>query len=633
MTEKEYEISIDPRILELLGPNLYTNIYYILAELIANAYDANASNVYIIKDSEGNIIVEDDGHGMSYRKGVQDFLNVARESRTDEESSFVNGSRKQRKKMGRKGVGKLAALSISKDVEVKTIKDGDKSGFILSRNVGKDRKLKAINEDDIFFEKIKEHGTSIVMRNPSYDIHKTLKAAKRNLLKIFPLVDDNFKIHIQIDKNMESISSPEFETVKELGALITLGKDFEHLHEHFDSKIPNIDNELNLKQLQESRDSYSTTIFLRNKLGEMCEYTLEIRGWVGARRNVSRTQHYRTEFSDNYISLLSNKKLGEFNILPTLDSHETLSVYYVGQLHIDLFEETSLPDMALSNRQGYKDDDERYIVVMNYIKNELLPNLNRLRLKYSKFKKSKAQEEENENKKRKEKQLREQIDSFKDSVASTIGKKLNSKKIDNKEEVIRVAKRAVNQSMPNLNLKSTVENNKKKLLISQTKKNKNVSDLIYEMLIFSGMPAEAILYSNSNNDQSSLPNKVDIFEYLRDFFVESYSTQKIYVVYVTSEQMKDSWGVLSEVGAGWITKSEHDIFNINGFTPTKPLNTNETWANIEFDEQEKIIKLDKINLNVVVNKLIDICNELDYKSATKEDIAAELYKRVELIEY
>lgn len=26
---KEYKIHIDPRILELLGPNLYTNIYYV----------------------------------------------------------------------------------------------------------------------------------------------------------------------------------------------------------------------------------------------------------------------------------------------------------------------------------------------------------------------------------------------------------------------------------------------------------------------------------------------------------------------------------------------------------------------------------------------------------------------------
>lgn len=45
---KEYKISVNPRILELLGPNLYTNIYYVLAELIANAYDADANNVYII---------------------------------------------------------------------------------------------------------------------------------------------------------------------------------------------------------------------------------------------------------------------------------------------------------------------------------------------------------------------------------------------------------------------------------------------------------------------------------------------------------------------------------------------------------------------------------------------------------
>lgn len=46
---KEYQLNVDPRILELLGPNLYTNIYYVLAELVANAYDADAHNVYITR--------------------------------------------------------------------------------------------------------------------------------------------------------------------------------------------------------------------------------------------------------------------------------------------------------------------------------------------------------------------------------------------------------------------------------------------------------------------------------------------------------------------------------------------------------------------------------------------------------
>lgn len=48
MKEKEYIIEIDSRIFELLGPNTYTSIYNVLAGLIANAYDADAHNVYII---------------------------------------------------------------------------------------------------------------------------------------------------------------------------------------------------------------------------------------------------------------------------------------------------------------------------------------------------------------------------------------------------------------------------------------------------------------------------------------------------------------------------------------------------------------------------------------------------------
>ena len=52
MDENKYELDIDVRILELLGPNLYTNIYYVLAELIANAYDADAHNVYIFSDDK-----------------------------------------------------------------------------------------------------------------------------------------------------------------------------------------------------------------------------------------------------------------------------------------------------------------------------------------------------------------------------------------------------------------------------------------------------------------------------------------------------------------------------------------------------------------------------------------------------
>lgn len=193
MSKKEYKLNIGPRILDLLGPSLYTNIYYIIAELIANAYDADAHNVYII-DNEDNITVEDDGKGMSYVEGdIEKYLNVARISRDSEEDAETALGRK---KMGRKGVGKLAALSVSENVLVKTIVDDEKSGFILSRSVKDDRLLQALNESEIIFEKIGQHGTSIVMMNPQYKLHATIKAIKRNFLKLFPVVSEDFRIHI-----------------------------------------------------------------------------------------------------------------------------------------------------------------------------------------------------------------------------------------------------------------------------------------------------------------------------------------------------------------------------------------------------------------------------------------------------
>lgn len=202
--DKEYKINIDPRILELLGPSLYTNIYYVLAELIANAYDADAHNVYIISN-KNDITVEDDGKGMSYIDGdVQKYLNVASISRNTEEESETA---LKRKKIGRKGVGKLAALSVSENVLIKTVSNMEKSGFILSRSIGSDNRLVPLSDDEISFEKVDGNGTAIVMQKPQYTLHSSLKAIKRNLLKIFPLVDEDFVIHIIRGTETETICS------------------------------------------------------------------------------------------------------------------------------------------------------------------------------------------------------------------------------------------------------------------------------------------------------------------------------------------------------------------------------------------------------------------------------------------
>lgn len=365
--DKEYKINIDPRILELLGPSLYTNIYYVLAELIANAYDADAHNVYIISN-KNDITVEDDGKGMSYIDGdVQKYLNVAAISRNTEEESKTA---LKRKKMGRKGVGKLAALSVSENVLIKTVSNMEKSGFILSRNIGSDNLLVPLSDDEISFEKVDGNGTAIVMQKPQYTLHSSLKAIKRNLLKIFPLVDEDFVIHIIRGNETETISSFDKEMISELSTLITLGDEFKYLSDYFNTPFVNKKDEL-LK----NKSLASTPVRMKDRNGEEHLYNVEIKGWVGTYKSTRGRKAEMADFPDNFISLYANHKMGEFNILPIVGQNKLSEVYVVGQLHIDIFELTELPDMALSNRQGYKTDDPRYQAVLEYVRNTLLPDI------------------------------------------------------------------------------------------------------------------------------------------------------------------------------------------------------------------------------------------------------------------
>ncbi|EAC4034371.1 ATP-binding protein, partial [Listeria monocytogenes] len=244
MSEKEYNLDIDPRILELLGPHLYTNIYYILGELIANAYDADAKNVYVIDriDEENKLIVEDDGSGMSYEnKDVKNFLSVAKESRTNAINSYTKLN--NRRKMGRKGVGKLASLSVSENVNIKTIKDGEKSGFVLSRKVI-NKKLEAINEDTISFIKIKNHGTAIEMTNPTYKLPVHLSTMANNLLKIFPLVDETFRIHLIRGDKHEILEESQSALVRKMAVLTTLGEDYKKMNEFYNCDFKEQKNSL-----------------------------------------------------------------------------------------------------------------------------------------------------------------------------------------------------------------------------------------------------------------------------------------------------------------------------------------------------------------------------------------------------
>jgi hypothetical protein len=613
-SERKYELQLDPKILRLLGPNLYTNIYYVLAELIANAYDADARNVYIITKSN-SIIVEDDGIGMSY-EDTKIYLNVAAETRTTEVDSYTE---KGRRKIGRKGVGKLAALSVSENIWVQTVKDGEKLGFIFTMYVRDDRTLDPLNEEVIHFEKIKKHGTSIIMKKPHYGLNKSFETIKKNLLKIFPLVDKDFKIHIIQNDKEEIIESFDREMIKQLGGLIIIGNDFKYLADFFNNDYPD-----KKKNLLEVRKKEIIPVVIKNKTGEKKNYDLIIEGWIGVYRTTRGRRAMHGDFPDNFISLLSNSKIGEYNILSTVGKNKLQEVYVVGQLHVDLFEETELPDMALSNRQGYKTDDPRYQKVISFVSKKLLPDIVEIRTVYANYHKEKREKEKLKNQKENEEKLRKFIEKYKEKTSINATNKI-ARAIDEKDrntlvEVKKIIKEEMNAILPVVGIKSKVDIQKKRILICHTKKDKDLSDIIYYLLLFNGVPSEDIIYTNCDDQASRIPEGMEVYDYLRDFFVESYSTEKIYVIYVTSFEMANSWGAVTEVGAGWITQVDHKVFNINGSTnyiPVKPLNTNVDWhTSIRTDRG---ISMTNVECDKFALKIENICDKIGYKKRTRKD--------------
>jgi len=608
---KEYQLSVDPRILELLGPNLYTNIYYVLAELIANAYDADAQNVYIIANKD-DIRVEDDGHGMSYDAGeIGDYLNVAKVSREREDDSFTRS--RTRRKMGRKGVGKLAALSVSENVDVMTVAKGEKSGFVLSRRPEEDNKLKAIADEEINFEYIEDHGSAIVMRFPQYRLHKTLTAVKRNLLKIFPLINADFRIHIFRDDKSEIIDDFDKNIMGDLCALITLGEEFRSLCELVPDLYPD-----KRSVLVEAKETPSTPLSMKDNQGVEHEYSLRINGWIGTYKSTRGRKAEMTDFPDNFISLFANKKMGEFNILPVVGQNKLNEVYVVGQLHVDLFELSELPDMALSNRQGYKSDDPRYVVVLDYVRRELLAEILRKRELFTDIGKAKKKKKKAKLQRQDEERLKQAINEFRVNTSKSAARSIVGLAAGLSEEAVEsVVSKSINANSPDLGLKAIVDSQKKKIFISQTLSAKPFSDIVYQMLLYNNISGDDILYTNCDDEVCREPEGRNLYDYLRDFFVDSYSNQKLFVLFVTSENTKLSWGAITEVGAAWITQIDHKIFNIHPFRPEHPLNDETRWQTTHRDDSGDL-SMTRLNADILCQKIEAVCDVLGYVKKTRD---------------
>ena len=138
MSERAYTMTVAGQLFRHLGLQMYSGAVPAIAELISNAYDAMARNVWIkiptgrpLQEND-EVAVTDDGHGMTFDDCNGHYLHVGRNRRGSQAGRTAPyNDLEPRRVQGRKGIGKLAAFGIADRIGVRTIKDREVAHFAL----------------------------------------------------------------------------------------------------------------------------------------------------------------------------------------------------------------------------------------------------------------------------------------------------------------------------------------------------------------------------------------------------------------------------------------------------------------------------------------------------------------------
>lgn len=192
---RELQFTFDMNTINHLGVKLYSTIPPMLAELVANAWDADAHNVWIsLSDQDKAITVRDDGSGMSFDDLNDKFLKVGRNRRIElNEDKTPEG----RPVLGKKGLGKLSMFGIGRDITVTSVRDDKITSFRMNYDEIKEQgnkyrptMLKAEEDTD------QHSGTVIIIDKISRKSNFDIENIENGLRSRFHIFSDDFVVHI-----------------------------------------------------------------------------------------------------------------------------------------------------------------------------------------------------------------------------------------------------------------------------------------------------------------------------------------------------------------------------------------------------------------------------------------------------
>lgn len=603
MSESIYRITIDRQVIKLLGEHLYGDTPSVINELIANAYDARAKNVWItIKTSSPyEIKIQDDGIGMTVDDINNYFLNIGYNRRTATELQQSISEYGHRDDMGQKGIGKLSVFALSKSVDLISTRNGVIAGCNLNFDIicgSQDGQPTSISDPVMDSEKLSENGsgTSIILHNVAKDLSKSYKFIRNSILRSFVLNDGILRVFIRKNEEaFEEIKRESFTAFSQMDTVLTITDEFDWVAD----KVSENEIETAYKSIQRYEDLVETTksekknkrldsipihlkVYDRERKNQV-NFDFSFSGWIGTVKDANsfktmlRQNGYSDEeieskdimtIDDNRISVYSRGKVGEYNILPKLKTKAQDDAYIIGEIYVNDFENDQLVDMATSNRRGYQEDDPRYEALCRNLK---LAVSRVVTAKQKINRKKKEDKQEQETKEIEQKFIKGQNKSKR--VFMTMP---DEDKKDIEDDFMQFS-RAVS-----LGYKTKQYTH---LLISHKQDDvRTYGDFLIELLTTINPELKSIITFTSNPDYSIKKGK-NIFEELKKCFRPDY-----YVVFLFTRSFYDSNACLAEAGAAWATNTQYMNFpiDVDFGDVDKPLDNARAGAKFLFDTDDHL---------------------------------------------
>ena len=355
-----YKMTLSLHVLNELGINLYSNVPAVLAEVVANSWDADATEVAIeIDRTNGRIVITDNGHGMLVHEDVNEitdrYLTVGYHRREDDDILTWDDQgnsitqRFKRPVMGRKGIGKLSLFAIANEFQVHTAKNGHRAGCIMStqdirRQIQAGSSLynpRPIPPSDV---EITE-GTRIIITDLKKELHQTAGNLRTRLARRFGISGSKYDFEISIDgKQVTAQDRDYFHKVQYLweygGSEPTFRSQCNRAVDHF--QRPNIVD--------------PTT-------------GLSLRGWIGTAHHSGNLKEGKE--SINRLVIFVREKLAQEDILEEFGEGGVYASYVFGELYVDFLDMDNENDIATSSRQKIIEDDPRYTALKTFVGGEL----------------------------------------------------------------------------------------------------------------------------------------------------------------------------------------------------------------------------------------------------------------------